>query len=206
MASKEYFDTIANQWDDMRQSFFSEAVREKAYAVAGVQPGKIAADLGAGTGFITEGLLPQGVKVIAVDQSAVMLAQMQQKFGAQANVEYRQGSAESLPIDDNALDYAFANMTLHHVDDPAKAIVEMSRILKPGGKLVITDLDEHQFDFLVTEQHDRWMGFKRPEVKSWFEAAGLKQVTTDCVGQNCCASSGKGEQAAISIFVAWGEK
>lgn len=206
MASKEYFDTIANQWDTMRQSFFSEAVREKAYAVAGVQSGKIAADIGAGTGFITEGLLPLGVKVVAIDQSAAMLTQMQQKFGEKAGIDYRQGSAERLPVEDGALDYAFANMYLHHVENPAQAIVEMARILKPGGKLVITDLDEHHFDFLVVEQHDRWMGFKRPDIQAWFEAAGLKQVEVDCVGQNCCASSGKGEQAAVSIFMAWGEK
>ncbi len=206
MASKEYFDTIANQWDNMRQSFFSEAVRDKAYAVAGVKPGNTAADIGAGTGFITEGLLPLGVRVIAIDQSSVMLDQMQHKFNEKAQIDYRQGNAERLPVEDNALDFAFANMYLHHVEDPAKAIIEMSRILKPGGKLVITDLDEHTFEFLVTEQHDRWMGFKREDVKRWFEEAGLKQVAVDCVGQNCCASSGTGEQAAVSIFVAWGER
>lgn len=206
MASKEYFDTIANQWDSMRQSFFSEAVRDKAYAVAGVKPGNTAADIGAGTGFITEGLLPLGARVIAIDQSSVMLEQMRHKFGAKANIDYRQGTAERLPVEDNALDFAFANMYLHHVESPDKAIIEMSRILKPGGKLVITDLDEHSFEFLVTEQHDRWMGFKREDVKRWFEEAGLKQVAVDCVGQNCCASSGTGEQAAVSIFVAWGEK
>lgn len=49
------------------------------------------------------------------------------------------------------------------------------------------------------------MCFKRTDVKSWFEAAALKRVNIDCVGQNCCTSSGKGEQAAISIFVMGGE-
>ncbi|MCS7282637.1 MAG: SAM-dependent methyltransferase, partial [Anaerolineae bacterium] len=76
MASKQYFDDVASQWDQMRQSFFSEAVREKALAAAGVQSGKIAADLGAGTGFITEGLVLAGLRVIAVDQSDAMLEEM----------------------------------------------------------------------------------------------------------------------------------
>ena len=82
----------------------------------------------------------------------------------------------------------------------------MVRILKPGGKLIITDLDEHTFAFLKEEQHDRWMGFKREEVRGWFTAAGLKNVAVESVGENCCApSSCGGESASISIFVASGE-
>jgi ubiquinone/menaquinone biosynthesis C-methylase UbiE len=56
-------------------------------------------------------------------------------------------------------------MLLHHVENPKVAIKEMVRILKPGGMIVITDLDEHKFEFLKTEQHDRWMGFKREDVQ-----------------------------------------
>jgi ubiquinone/menaquinone biosynthesis C-methylase UbiE len=143
MGSKAYFDQVANNWDTMRQAFFSEAVREKAYQVAKVAPGKLAADVGAGTGFITEGLLAKGLKVIAVDQSQAMLDEMKVKFGKLDRIEYRQGESEALPVDDNSVDYTFANMVLHHVESPIRAIEEMVRILKPGGRLVITDLDEH---------------------------------------------------------------
>jgi len=48
-------------------------------------------------------------------------------------------------------------MYLHHVEDPPAAIKEMVRILKPGGKIVITDADEHNYEFLRTEQQDRWL-------------------------------------------------
>lgn len=83
----------------------------------------------------------------------------------------------------------------------------MERILKPGGKLVITDLDEHNFEFLKTEQYDVWMGFDRKNITKWFEDAGLKNVTINCVGSNCCADSKCGcAKASISIFVAYGEK
>jgi hypothetical protein len=51
------------------------------------------------------------------------------------------------------------------------------------------------------------MGFKREDVRRWFEEAGLKNVNVDCVGESCCAQSSCGdEQASISIFVASGEK
>ena len=80
MNSRKYFDEVAHQWDNMQQSFFSEDVREKAFSVAGVKKGKIAADIGAGSGFITEGLIGKGLKVIAVDQSEAMLAEMRNKL------------------------------------------------------------------------------------------------------------------------------
>ncbi len=207
MDSKVYFNEVSGQWDTMRQGFFSEAVREKAYSLANVKEGELAADIGAGTGFVTEGLKNRGLKVIAVDRSQEMLEQMKAKFGNTMGIEYRYGEAEALPIENDFVDYTMANMYLHHVEDPLTAIKEMTRILKPGGKLVITDLDKHDHEFLKLEQHDRWLGFKREDVKDWFTSAGLKNIVIDCAGGNCCASSSCGcDQAAISIFAVCGEK
>ena len=206
MNSKKYFDEVAHQWDNMQQSFFSEDIREKAFSVAGVKKGMIAADIGAGSGFISEGLIGKGLKVIAVDQSEAMLAEMRKKFSGAEGIEYRLGEAEKLPIPDETVDYVFANMYIHHVESLPKAIKEMVRILKPGGELVITDMDEHEFKFLKEEHHDRWMGFKREDVRRWFEEAGLKNVIVDCIDENCSCRSSCGEHASISIFVASGEK
>ena len=206
MNNKVYFDQVAPYWDRIRRSFFTDQVREKAYKVAGVQAGRVAADLGTGTGFIAEGLIKRGLRVIAVDQSEAMLTEMQKKLGSE-RVDYRVGGAEKLPISAETVDYAFANMYLHHVESPPHAIKEMARILKPGGKLVITDLDSHTFDFLRTEQQDRWMGFQRPDVRQWLIDAGLKNVTVDCAGEQCCADSCDGTaRASVGIFIASGEK
>lgn len=136
-----------------------------------------------------------------------MLNQMKQKFINYEGLDCRLGEAKNLPIDDDTVDYAMANMYLHHVDDPFAAIKEMVRILKLSGKLIITDLDEHNHEFLRTEQHDRWMGFKRETIKQWLSAAGLKNVVVDCAGGNCCsASSCSCDKASISIFAAYGQK
>jgi ubiquinone/menaquinone biosynthesis C-methylase UbiE len=205
--SKGYFDEVAPDWDAMRQEFFPDHVRERALEVAEVAAGAVAADVGAGTGFVTEALLRAGMKVIAVDQSAEMLELMREKFALGGDLDCRKGSAESLPIDDSSVDNVFANMYLHHVERPPEAIAEMVRTLRPGGKLVITDLDRHEYEFLRVEQHDRWLGFERDDISVWFSDAGLTDISVDCVGDNCCADSCGGEaRAEISIFIASGTK
>ncbi|MVX66347.1 methyltransferase domain-containing protein [Clostridium chromiireducens] len=205
--SKEYFDKVASNWDNMRTDFFSDEVRQIAYKTADIEEGKIAADIGAGTGFITEGLIKNNLKVIAIDQSIEMLNLLKDKFSFYKDLKCNQGVGENIPIEDNSVDYVFANMFLHHVENPIIVLKEMYRILKHGGKLVITDLDKHNYEFLKAEQYDVWMGFDRNKIIEWFKDAGLENVTINCVGSNCCADSKCGcDKASISIFVAYGEK
>ena len=168
--SKKYFNQIATNWDTIRESLFSVAIRDQAIAIAGVAAGKTAADIGAGTGFITEGLLARRISVIAVDQSEAMLAEMKAKFAGQPVNAL--GDAHTIGVADQTVDYVFANMFLHHVEKPSQVIKEMVRILKPGGKLVITDMDKHNNEFLHIEQHDHWLGFKREDMVDWFKEIG----------------------------------
>ncbi|MFC2169527.1 class I SAM-dependent methyltransferase [Acidobacteriota bacterium] len=207
MSSKNYFEKVANRWDQMRKSLFPDKVRKVAVAKADSQAGKLAADIGAGTGFITEELIQNGLTIIAVDQSQAMLDEMKKKFGRSDPVEYRIGEFNKLPIQNDTVDYIFANMYLHHVESPEVAIAEMVRVLKPGGKVVVTDMDEHEFEFLRIEQHDCWLGFKRENIEHLFKEAGLKNIEVDCVGEDCCTDSDEGwDMASVSLFVAHGEK
>jgi ubiquinone/menaquinone biosynthesis C-methylase UbiE len=206
MTSHDYFEQVSKDWDAMRTEFFSDSVRVSALDALGVTPGGTAVDLGAGTGFVTEALIARGVSVIAVDQSEAMLDELTRKFGG-SNVECRVGTAEALPIEDASVDYVLANMYLHHVDDPAQAIGEAARILKPGAALAITDLDEHDFTFLREEQHDRWLGFDHDDVRRWFVAGGLEDVEVSSIGSSCEADSFHGSsRASIGIFLATGRK
>jgi len=205
--STEYFNGVASRWDELRTSFFPDTVREKAFSLAQLRPGGVAADIGAGTGFMTEGLLRLGLKVIAIDRSAAMIEQMRSKFGNDPGIEYRQADAESLPLENASVDCVFANMYLHHAENPSRAIAEAARVLRQGGKLIVTDMDEHGFEFLRIEHKDRWLGFKRQDIRAWFEDAGLTDVGVDCVGADCCPDSAPARDSVrVSIFVASGVK
>ncbi len=200
MESKEYFEVNATQWEKMRQGFFSEEVCEAALDAAGVRAGETAVDVGAGSGFLSRGLVARGLSVIAVDQSQAMLDELSAHL---PGVDCRLGESQDLPVEDASVDHAIANMYLHHVPDPAAAIAEMARVLKPGGRLVLIDLDEHEHEFLRTEHHDRWMGFKRTGVERWISQAGLKQIRVGGAGSDCCANScASDDKARISIFLA----
>ena len=137
-----------------------------------------------------------------------MLELMQRKFLHSNDIENKQAQAdERIPLPDNSVDYAFANMYLHHVESPLEAIREMARITTFGGRGVITDLDAHTYEFLREKHHDRWMGFERDDITVWLKEAGLKEAGIDCIGEDCCDTSCDGTTTArISIFGAWGTK
>jgi len=97
-------------------------------------------------------------------------------------------------------------MYLHHVERPAVAIVEMARILKPGGIAVTTDLDAHQHTWPRDEHHDRWMGFARDDIRAWLVDAGFAAEQVEDLGDRCRAAATAGSDAAISIFIAYGRR
>jgi ubiquinone/menaquinone biosynthesis C-methylase UbiE len=204
--SRSYFDAVAPDWDAMRSGFFSERVREAALDALGVERGRCAADVGAGTGFMTEALIDRGLTVVAIDESPRMLAVLRERLG-ETSVECRLSDGRSLPLETGSVDYAVANMYLHHVASPADAIREMVRILRPGGALAITDLDAHDFEFLREEHHDRWLGFSHDDVRQWLEQAGAADGEIAPLGTTCEGVSAAGDtRASINIFLALGRR
>ncbi len=210
--SQEYFKKVAQDWDTLRQGYFTEEVRQAALQRGYLRPDMAAADIGGGTGFISSGLAPLVQKVHLVDGSNAMIEVARKNLREFDNIEYHLADGLSIPLPDDSIDVAFANMTLHHCPDPLAAIREWARLLRPGGRLIITDQDLHDHAWLMEEMADEWPGFQRSQLRQWFQEAGLVNILVESTGQTCCAQSQNtivsedGRQAQVSIFVAVGTK
>ncbi|PKN92003.1 MAG: SAM-dependent methyltransferase [Chloroflexi bacterium HGW-Chloroflexi-6] len=204
--SQTYFASVANNWDEIRTGYFTEHMRDSAIAKARLPENAVVADIGTGTGFVAGGLAPKAAKVYGFDASAEMLSVARRNLAKFANVELQQAPGDSIPLPDASLDGVFANMYLHHAPEPAAAIREMVRLLRPGGVLCITDLDSHDHEWQREQMADLWLGFERERIGSWFVEAGLSAVDVDCAAGTCDARGPDGELEPLSIFVALGRK
>jgi ArsR family transcriptional regulator len=179
-----YFQRVAAQWDTLRANYYDESVIVKALEHAPVDKTQTVIDAGTGTGFIAASLAPFARQVIGVDFSDAMLNVAREniaKLGL-TNVEFRRGDMEHLPLEDAGADAVFANMALHHAPEPRAALREMARVLKPGGRAVITDATRHAFEWFKTEMADVWLGFTREEIETWFASVGLSSFRYELVG------------------------
>ena len=143
MRGKGYFAAVATDWDEIRSGYFTEAMRDAAIALAALSPEMVVADVGTGTGFVIQGLAGKVAQVYGFDESPEMLAVAKRNLAAYDNIEFREAAGKALPLPDGSVDAVFGNMYLHHDPEPEKAIRELVRILKPNGRLILTDLDAH---------------------------------------------------------------
>jgi ubiquinone/menaquinone biosynthesis C-methylase UbiE len=174
-AIKEFFETVASDWDTMRLAYYDERVIETVADAIALDGSQTVADVGTGTGFIAAGLAPRAARVIAIDHSPAMLDVAHGNFAELGveNVDLIEGDLARLPLDDDSVDAAVANMVLHHAEDPPAMLAEMARVVKPGGWVAITDELEHPYAWMVDEHHDVWLGFTADQDEGFFGSARL---------------------------------
>lgn len=170
--SQKFFSSAAGQWDRLRVELFGR--RADLMGLLGLLDDTwTVGDLGCGTGQLTESLAPFVGRVIAVDDSAAMLTAARRRLASMNNVDVRSGRLESLPIEDGSLDAALLFLVMHYVPEPAEAIGEARRALKPGGRLLIVDMMPHDREDLLHDMGHVWRGFSEEQISSLLEAAGF---------------------------------
>ncbi|MGY0003121.1 methyltransferase domain-containing protein [Micromonospora sp. I033] len=113
-------------------------LRHRSYELLDLAPGASVVDVGCGTGRAVVELHQRGVAAIGVDPDELMIATARRRW---PGIEFRMGTAESLPLPDQAVAGYRADKVLHVLPDPASALTEAQRVLTPGGRIVLIGQD-----------------------------------------------------------------
>jgi ArsR family transcriptional regulator len=173
--SEAFFSSAAGQWDKLREELFGATSHLRALAGL-LEPGSVVADLGCGTGKISEWIALFADRVIAVDASTEMLAAARTQLARYKNVQLRHGSLEKLPIADGELDVALMMLVLHHLPEPKRVLIEAARTLKPGGRLLVLDMLPHEHEEYRQTMGHIWLGFDEKQMTRWLHAARFRTI------------------------------
>jgi ubiquinone/menaquinone biosynthesis C-methylase UbiE len=175
---------------DLNNQFRGE-IRRQTYAALGVGKGDHILDAGCGTGEVARELAelvgPTG-RVVGVDRSQTMIAEARRRSeGLNLSVEYQLGDVYHLDFADNSFDGCRAEWLFLHLARPAKALLEMCRVMRSGGRVVIVEQDAEarivdspdlaltrkMLNYSCSELANAWVGRQLPRL---FHQAGLTEV------------------------------
>ena len=195
-----YFADHAANWDRLRSLHVAEGKVEAAIGeIVGDAPIHSLLDLGTGTGRMLELLAPRAERAVGIDQSPAMLnlARTRLEQAGLRNVQLLQGDMYALPVERDRNDLVIVHQVLHYLDDPARALREAARTLRPGGRLVVVDFAPHANETLREQHAHRRLGFSVAEVDGFLSEAGLGEILhRDLPGLNAS------EKLTVSIWVA----
>jgi len=173
--SQEFFASAAGGWDRLRGELFGDEFF--LWAVLGlIDPSLVVGDLGCGTGQLTEVVAPYVRRVISVDGSDDMLEAARERLSGATNVDIRQGELESLPIESGELDVAMLSLVLHYSPEPPRALAEVGRVVRTGGRVLVVDMLPHDREEYQQQMGHVWLGFSETQTTRLVTAAGFENV------------------------------
>jgi arsenite methyltransferase len=157
-------------------------------ALASLKPGETVVDLGSGAGFdcfLAANKVGDTGKVIGVDMTPEMLEKAREnaRKGGYKNVEFRLGEIENLPVADNTADIIISNCVINLVPNKAGVFAEAFRVLKPGGRVMISDIVLHKaLPEFIKNSIEAYVGclsgaIQKADYLAAMEKAGFKNVT-----------------------------
>ena len=171
---KENFETHG----DPRQLVPGRSWAAWARALGHLLPPLDVADIGCGEGYLTLETARWARTVIGIDRSGDVLKRAKALATRRQvkNVEWKKGDLARLPLRDGSVDVAMLSQSLHHATDPGRTIAETARILRPGGRLLILDLREHDQAWVRNRFGDRHLGFSSAGLDTLLRGAGLTDI------------------------------
>jgi SAM-dependent methyltransferase len=134
-------------------------------------------DIASGDGVLAELLAPHARRYVCVDASARVVAAASERLRRFGNVEVLEGDMHALPLPDASFDLVVLMHALTYAAKPARAVAEAARVLRPGGRLLLSSLARHEHRAVVEAYGHRNLGFTEKELRRFVERAGL-QVTS----------------------------
>jgi ubiquinone/menaquinone biosynthesis C-methylase UbiE/DNA-binding transcriptional ArsR family regulator len=171
--SQSFFAGAAAEWDNLRGQLYGRQF-SMAACLSLLADSLDVADLGCGTGQLSAEIAPFVHQVISVDNSTAMLKAARRRLVNFPNTDLRRGELTNLPIDDASCDAALIVLALTYVLEPAAAIAEAARILRPGGKVIVIDLLPHDRDDFRRQLNQHWPGFDLETVGRWLSRSSLE--------------------------------
>ncbi|HEY7059722.1 MAG TPA: metalloregulator ArsR/SmtB family transcription factor, partial [Vicinamibacterales bacterium] len=174
---KENFDEHG-AGDERRQIVPGRSWAAWARALGHLLPPIDIADLGCGEGYLAIEASRFARHVIAVDRSEAVLARARALARRRrlSNIEWKRGDLEDLPLRDASVDVALLSQALHHAVNPVNALKEAVRIVRPGGRVLVLELRQHDQSWVRERLGDVWLGFDDDELKRLLSDAGLTHV------------------------------
>ena len=171
---KENFETHG----DVRQLVPGRSWAAWARALGHLLPPLDVADIGCGDGYLTLEMARWARTAVGIDRSDQVLDRAKALADRRrvTNVQWKKGSLARLPLGDASVDVALLSQTLHHAADPEDAVAEAVRILRPGGRLLVLDLREHDQQWVRARFGDARLGFADAELERLLLSAGLHAV------------------------------
>lgn len=136
-------------------------------------------DLGCGEGYLTIETARWARRVIAIDESPSVLERARAMATRQGvkNITWKHGRLERVPLHDASVDVVLLSQALHHAAEPARALAESARVLRPDGRVLILDLRTHEEAWVRAKLGDRWLGFDDDALRRLVAGAGLVEAT-----------------------------
>ena len=175
---RENFEHVGPDTRDGRQLVPGRSWAAWSRALGMLLPPLDVADLGCGEGYLTVETARWARHVTAIDRSAGVLSRAKALASRKkcANITWKKGELEKLPIDNGTMDVALLSQALHHAADPAQALHEAARVLKPGGRLLILDLRPHDETWVREKLGDQWFGFSEEHLEGLLTRAGFGDI------------------------------